>query len=163
MQIGVPRATLSIDAIQTMLSAAVARAKALDAKLHITIMDHAGNLAGFISFPGAPRIAEVTANRKAFTAVNTGMPTHQWEAYVNSIPPSELKIIELDPGLCRGQGRISDHPGWLGAGRHWRFGRKPGNRWRCRRGCAKGDRALARQRGPRMADRAQRPSTTGRH
>ena len=104
MQIGVPRATLSIDAIQAMLNAAVARAKALDAKLHITIMDHAGNLAGFISFPGTPRIAEVTANRKAFTAVNTGMPTHQWEAYVNSIPASELKIIDSIPGYVAARG-----------------------------------------------------------
>ena len=98
MQISVPRATLSIDAIQTMLNAAVARAKELNVRLHITIMDHAGNLAGFISFPGTPRIAEVTANRKAFTAVQTGMPTHQWEAYLNSIPASELKIIDSIPG-----------------------------------------------------------------
>jgi glc operon protein GlcG len=104
MQISVPRATLSIDAIQTMLNAAVARAKALDAKLHITIMDHAGDLAGFISFPGTPRIAEVTANRKAFTAVQTGMPTHQWEAYLNSIPASELKIIDSIPGYVAARG-----------------------------------------------------------
>jgi glc operon protein GlcG len=104
MRIGVPRATLSIDAIQAMLNAAVARAKALDVKLHITIVDHAANLAGFISFPGAPRIAETTANRKAFTAVNTGMPTHVWEAYVNSIPASELKIIDSIPGYVAAKG-----------------------------------------------------------
>jgi len=104
MQISEPRATLSIDAIQAMLNAAVARAKALDVKLHITIMDHAANLAGFISFPGTPRIAETTANRKAFTAVNTGMPTHKWEAYVNSIPASELKIIDSIPGYVAAKG-----------------------------------------------------------
>jgi glc operon protein GlcG len=104
MQISVPRATLSIDAIQAMLNASVARAKELNVKLHITIMDHAGNLAGFISFPGTPRIAEVTANRKAFTAVNTGLPTHQWEAYVNSIPASELKIIDSIPGYVAAMG-----------------------------------------------------------
>ena len=104
MDIAVPRATLSIDAIQAMLNGAVARAKALDARLHITIMDHAGNLAGFISFPGTPRIAETTANRKAFTAVMTGMPTSQWEAYVNSIPPSELKIIDSIPGYVAAMG-----------------------------------------------------------
>jgi len=103
MQISVPRATLSIDAIQTMLNAAVARAKALDAKLHITIMDHAGNLLGS-SASRHPRIAEVTANRKAFTAVQTGMPTHQWEAYLNSIPASELKIIDSIPGYVAARG-----------------------------------------------------------
>ncbi len=104
MQVSVPRATLSIDAIQAMLNAAVARARELDVKLHITIMDHAGNLAGFISFPGAPRIAEVTANRKAFTAVHTGMATHIWEAYLNSIPASELKIIDSIPGYVAAMG-----------------------------------------------------------
>ena len=104
MQISEPRATLSIDAIQAMLNAAVARSKELGVKLHITILDHAGNLAGFISFPGTPRIAETTANRKAFTAVNTGMPTGQWEAYVNSIPQSELKIIDSIPGYVAARG-----------------------------------------------------------
>lgn len=104
MSISVPRATLSIDAIQTMLNAAVARTKELGVKLHITIVDHAGNMAGFISFPGTPRIAEVTANRKAFTAVHMGMPTHEWESYVNSIPASELKIIDSIPGYVAARG-----------------------------------------------------------
>jgi uncharacterized protein GlcG (DUF336 family) len=104
MKISEPRATLSIDAIQAMLNASVARAKELNVKLHITIMDHAGNLAGFISFPGTPIIARTTADRKAFTAVNTGMPTHQWEAYVNSIPASELKIIDSIPGYVAAMG-----------------------------------------------------------
>ncbi len=103
MQIGVPRATLSIEAIETMLAAAVGRAKELDAKLHIAIMDHAANLAGFISFPGTPRIAAVTANRKAFTAVNTGMPTHLWETYLATIP-SELKIIDTIDGYIAARG-----------------------------------------------------------
>lgn len=104
MQISVPRATLSVDAIQAMLNAAVARAKELGVRVHITILDSAANLAGFISFDGAPRIAEVTANRKALTAVHTGMPTHQWEAYVNSIPQSELKIIDSIPGYVAAMG-----------------------------------------------------------
>jgi uncharacterized protein GlcG (DUF336 family) len=104
MRISEPRATLSIDAIQAMLNAAVARAKELNVKLHITIMDHAGNLAGFISFPGTPRIAETTANRKAYTSVHMGMPTHEWENYVNTMPASELKIIDSIPGYVAARG-----------------------------------------------------------
>lgn len=104
MQIAEPRATLSLDAIQAMLAAAVARSKELDARLHIAIMDSAAQLVGFISFPGTPRIAAVTANRKAFTAVNTGMPTHQWEAYLASIPASELKIIDSIEGYIAARG-----------------------------------------------------------
>lgn len=98
MQISEPRATLSIDAIQAMLNAAVARSRELGVKLHITILDHAGNAAGFISFPGTPRIAETTAHRKALTAVHMGRTTEQWESYVNSLPASELKIIDSIPG-----------------------------------------------------------------
>lgn len=104
MAIGVPRATLSVDAIQTLLNAAVARAKALNVRVHISIMDSTAALAGFISFEGAPRIAEVTANRKAFTAVNTRMPTHEWEAYLAGIPASELKIIDSIPGYVAARG-----------------------------------------------------------
>lgn len=97
MQISEPRATLTIDAIQTMLNAATTRAKELSAKLHIVIVDHAGNLAGFISFPGTPRIAETTARRKALTAVHMGQTTEGWEAYLKTIPQSELKIIDSMP------------------------------------------------------------------
>lgn len=104
MNVSEPRATLSIDAIHTMLNAAVGRSKELGVKLHITILDSSANLAGFISFPGTPIIAKTTADRKAFTAVNTGLPTHQWEAYVNSIPGSELKIIDSIPGYVAAKG-----------------------------------------------------------
>jgi len=104
MKNGVARGTLSTDAIQTMLNAAVARSKELNARLHISIMDQAANLVGFISFDGAPRIAAITANRKAFTAVNTGMPTGQWEAYVNAIPASETKIIDSIEGYIAAKG-----------------------------------------------------------
>jgi len=104
MKAGVARGTLSTEAIQMMLNAAVARSKELNARLHISIMDQAANLVGFISFDGAPRIAAITANRKAFTAVNTGMPTGQWEAYVNSIPASETKIIDSIEGYIAAKG-----------------------------------------------------------
>lgn len=104
MKNGVARATLSVDAIQAMLSAGVARAKALNVKVHICIMDSAATIAGFISFDGAPRIAEVTARRKALTAVHTGMTTEKWETYVNSIPASELKIIDSIEGYVAAKG-----------------------------------------------------------
>ena len=104
MKNGVARATLSVDAIQTMLNAGVARAKALNVKVHICIMDAAANIAGFISFDGAPLIAAVTAKRKAMTAVHTGMTTEDWENYVNSIPASELKIIDSIEGYIAAKG-----------------------------------------------------------
>lgn len=106
MQISEPRATLSIDALQAMLNAAVARARELGVKVHITILDQAGNMAGHISFPGTPRIAATTAHRKAFTAVHMGQSTEQWERYLNSVPPSELKIIDSIPGYVAAVGGL---------------------------------------------------------
>ena len=104
MKNGVARATLSTDAIQAMLNAGVNRGKELGVKVHLTIMDSSSNVAGFISFDGAPRIAVVTANRKAMTAVHTGMTTETWEKYVNSIPASELKIIDSIEGYVAAKG-----------------------------------------------------------
>lgn len=104
MKNGVARATLSVDAIQAMLNAGVARARELGVKVHLTILDSSANLAGFISFDGAPRIAVVTANRKAMTAVHTGMTTEAWENYVSSIPASELKIIDSIEGYVAAKG-----------------------------------------------------------
>ena len=98
MQISEPRATLSADAIEAMLVAGAARARALGVRVHITILDGAGELAGHIAFPGTPRIAATTAHRKAFTAVHMGQTTRQWELYLETIPPSELKIIDSIPG-----------------------------------------------------------------
>jgi len=93
MQISAPRATLSVEAIQRMLDAAVARSRELGIRVHIAIMDASAELAGWISFDGAPRLAAHTARGKAFTAVHTGMSTRKWGDYVASIPAEEQQII----------------------------------------------------------------------
>jgi uncharacterized protein GlcG (DUF336 family) len=93
MEIAAPRATLTVDAIQRMLDASVARAKELGIRVHIAVMDASAELAGWISFDGAPRLAAHTARGKAFTAVHTGMSTRKWGDYVASIPAEEQQII----------------------------------------------------------------------
>ena len=106
MQVGIPRATLSTEAIETLLRAAAARARELEIRVHIAIMDSAADLVGFLSCEGAPRIAATTARQKAFTAVNTGMPTEQWKAYVESIPAEETKIIDRLEGYIAARGGL---------------------------------------------------------
>jgi len=93
MQISSPRATLTVEAVQRMLDAAVARSRELGIRVHIAVMDASAELAGWISFDGAPRIAAHTARGKAFTAVHTGMSTRKWGDYVASIPAEEQQII----------------------------------------------------------------------
>ena len=67
-------------------------------------MDSAADLVGFVSCDGAPRIAATTARHKAFTAVNTGMPTREWARYLESIPASELRIIDKIDGYIGADG-----------------------------------------------------------
>jgi uncharacterized protein GlcG (DUF336 family) len=98
------RATLSTEAILTLLQAATARAQALDIRVHIAICDAAAEIAGFLSCEGAPRLAATTARHKAFTAVSTGMSTANWKAYVDTIPADELKIIDKVEGYIAADG-----------------------------------------------------------
>jgi len=98
------RATLTTEAIETLLMAATARARALDIRVHIAITDSAAEIVGFLSCEGAPRLAATTARHKAFTAVNTGMSTADWKAYVDSIPADELKIIDKVEGYIAADG-----------------------------------------------------------
>lgn len=104
MKKSAPRATLSTEAIETLLRAGIARARALDIRVHIAIADSAAEIVGFLSCEGAPRLAATTARHKAFTAVNTGMSTADWKAYTDSIPADEQKIIDKVEGYIAADG-----------------------------------------------------------
>ena len=104
MKHGATRGTLTTEATQQLLDAAAARARELDIRVHIAVMDSAADLVGWLSFEGAPRLAATTARHKAFTAVNTEMPTGQWKAYVESIPEDERRMIEGIEGYIAAEG-----------------------------------------------------------
>lgn len=104
MKKSAPRATLSTDAIERLLRTSLARARELDIRVHIAITDAAAEIVGFVSCEGAPRIAATTARHKAFTAVQTGMPTKDWKAYLDTIPADELKIIDKIDGYIAADG-----------------------------------------------------------
>jgi len=104
MKKSAPRKTLSTDAIETLLRAAVARARELDIKVHIAITDSSAEIVGFFTCEGAPRIAATTARNKAYTAAQTGMPTKDWKAYLDTIPADELKIIDKIDGFIGADG-----------------------------------------------------------
>jgi uncharacterized protein GlcG (DUF336 family) len=104
MEKGVARATLSTESIERLIVAALARARELEIRVHVAIMDEAADLVGFVSCEGAPRLAATTARHKAFTAVQTGMSTKDWKTYVDSIPADELKIIDKIEGYIAADG-----------------------------------------------------------
>ena len=104
MDISTPRATLTTEAILALLNAAVARAQALDVRVHIAVCDSAARRVGFISMDGALPIAAITGERKAFTSANMNMSTGQWETYVNSLKPGEQKIVDAIEGYVAARG-----------------------------------------------------------
>jgi uncharacterized protein GlcG (DUF336 family) len=104
MPAGAPRATLTTDATERLLAAATAKSRELGIRVHIAVLDSSAMVVGWISFEGAPRIAAHTARAKAFTAVNTGMSTLAWKHYVESIPASELRIIDKIEGYIAADG-----------------------------------------------------------
>ena len=106
MKLSAKRGTLTTEAVQALLDAAARRAKELDVKIHISVMDSSANLVGWLSCEGAPRIAATTAHRKSFTAVNTGMATSEWKAYTASAPKEEQKIVESIEGYIAADGGL---------------------------------------------------------
>jgi glc operon protein GlcG len=104
MKKSAPRATLSTEAIERLLTAATARARELEIRVHVAIADSSAEIVGFLSCEGAPRLAATTARHKALTAVNTGMSTRDWQTYTDSIPASELKIIDKVEGYISADG-----------------------------------------------------------
>jgi uncharacterized protein GlcG (DUF336 family) len=104
MKISAPRATLTSDAIVSLLSAAVTRARQLDRRIWVAVADASGQIVGLIGCEGAPRISRQVAQDKAFTAAVTGMPTSAWKAYVDSLPASEREIIARHDGYIGADG-----------------------------------------------------------
>lgn len=104
MKASAARATLSTEATERLVAAAAAKARELGIRVHIAVMDSSALLVGWLSFEGAPRLAAKTARDKAFTAVNTGMSTLAWRQYVESIPPSEQRIIDKIDGYLAADG-----------------------------------------------------------
>ncbi|MBJ21787.1 MAG: heme-binding protein [bacterium] len=98
------RATLSTQAIETLLRVATARAQELEIRVHIAIADSSAEMVGFLSCEGAPRLAATTARHKAFTAASTGMSTLDWKTYTDSIPADEQKIIDGVEGYIAAAG-----------------------------------------------------------
>ena len=106
MRYGVARGTLTTEATQSLLDAAATRARSLGVRVHIAVMDSSAERVGWLSLEGTPRIAATTARHKAFTAVNTGMSTAQWKAYVEGIPDEERRIIDGIEGYIAAAGGV---------------------------------------------------------
>ena len=116
MKISAPRATLTTDAVLSLLSGAIARARQLDRRIWVAVADASGQIVGLLGCDGAPRISRQVAQDKAFTAAVTAMPTSAWKAYLESIPASEREIIARYDGYVGADGGFPIFDGELLAG-----------------------------------------------
>lgn len=77
---GVPRlhahGGVTVETIQEVLNAAVAKAKELKVPMGIAMVDANGALVGFVKMPGAFVHTQDSAYAKAYTAVSLRRPTH---------------------------------------------------------------------------------------
>ena len=86
-----PRLTTEI--IQSVLDAAVAKARAIKVPMGISVCDTSVNLVGFIKMEGAFVHVEHTSFSKAYTAVSVRRPSHE-----TGIPASVIREIASTTG-----------------------------------------------------------------
>ncbi len=116
--------SLTWQATQAALAAAVAKAEELGVKVNIALVDSAGVLAGFLRMPGAPLHSVEIAVDKAYTSVSFGLPTSSWaQELAHHSPPVQQGLI-LRPRfiafgggvpIVTGQGQIIGGIGVSGA------------------------------------------------
>lgn len=84
MQLSVNQPSISLEAAEAILDAAVARSKEQGKNMVIAIVDAAGELKAYRRMDGAPLLSVDIAINKAWTAASYGFPTHGLGAYVKS-------------------------------------------------------------------------------
>ena len=75
------RKTISYEVAAKMVEAAIARAKELDCKQNVAVVDDGGNLKAFGRMDGAPLLGTEGCQRKAFTAL-FGVGTKEFYNYI---------------------------------------------------------------------------------
>jgi cob(I)alamin adenosyltransferase len=95
--------TMTTEAIQRVLSAAVAKANELKVPMGIAVVDSNGALVGFMKMPGTFVHTQDSAYAKAYTAVSLRRPTHALDIPAQVL--AELASVT--------QGKITPLPGGL--------------------------------------------------
>ena len=116
MNISEPRATITGEATLAILEGAMAKARELERKIAVAVVDSAGELVGFVAAAGVARISHAVARDKAYTSAMTGMPSIEWKAYMDGIPVHEREIILRHEGYIGADGGFPIRDGDLVVG-----------------------------------------------
>ncbi|WP_035693063.1 GlcG/HbpS family heme-binding protein [Azospirillum halopraeferens] len=71
--------TLGLATARRLAEAAVSRAGAMGLRIHVHVVDHAGEPLVYLRMPGAPPPARLVSERKACTAASYRQPTAAWK------------------------------------------------------------------------------------
>lgn len=99
-----PTAVIGEEAAALAVSAAVAKARELGARINVAVVDGGGNLAAFLRMPGAFLHSIGIAQDKAYTAVSFGMPTADLYRLVQADPALRDGLIRRDRMAAFGGG-----------------------------------------------------------
>lgn len=71
--------SLSLETARAIADAVIAQARARNLKMHVTVVDVAGNPLVYQRLPGAPLPAREFSEKKAYTALSFNKPTSAWK------------------------------------------------------------------------------------
>jgi uncharacterized protein GlcG (DUF336 family) len=96
-----PHLKLTYEGAQTILSAAIAKARQMGVPQCVAVVDEGGHLLAFARMDGARTLSVETARRKAATAASTGRPTGaiQAELDVRLALATDGRLTNLKGGL----------------------------------------------------------------
>lgn len=77
-----PAAAVSARSAQALIAAAEAKARELDKRMVIAVVDNGGNLTAFLRMDGAPLLSVAVATSKAWTSAAFGVATHDLSEFI---------------------------------------------------------------------------------
>lgn len=92
----VTRASISAEAAQTLIAAAMRKATEMGVPMAIAVCDESGVLKAFARMDGAALLAVNIAQDKAYTAVSFGISTDAWFDFIKDDPPLLHGIVKTD-------------------------------------------------------------------
>ncbi|MBA6058188.1 GlcG/HbpS family heme-binding protein [Pseudomonas juntendi] len=92
--------TITLDLAIEGMKAAVERAKQLDVKVSLVIVDAGGMTIQMSHMDGAPRQSQAIALNKAMTAAGFGRPTSEWTDRLQGCSPAVQAGLPLQPGMA---------------------------------------------------------------
>ncbi|MDT8861321.1 heme-binding protein [Alkalihalobacillus sp. MEB130] len=90
------KSVLTQQLVLKMLEKAIEKAKELNIKISIAIVDDGGNLFGFLRMDGAKLLPSNIAQNKAYTAVGFGIPTGDWYGRIQDKPALLHGIVHTE-------------------------------------------------------------------